>query len=178
MSDKELIETLKSYNKEAWDNLNYEEFTEKQRPIVQKEKNKFFNDWYKERPSDEKIENQSQNETSSKTQSNLDRYIAELEAQQAEYMAKENPSFVMYHSFYEALEGIHGEAFEKHMRALCERGLYKKTDNYKGSIKMFMAQAAPQIEANEKRKIKARINGLRGGAPEGNKNALKQPKTT
>jgi len=36
-----------------------------------------------------------------------------------------------------------------------------------------MTQAIPQLRANNGRRIKAIINGSKGGAPEGNKNASK-----
>jgi len=126
----------------------------------------------------EETENQPQHESANpEVQTAFNQYVAELEAKQAEYMRKVNPSFVMYSSFYEALEDIHGKDFEDHMRALCEYGLYGKKDDYKGSVKMFMTQAGPQLEANERKRITAKINGLRGGPPKGNKNAKKE-KTT
>jgi hypothetical protein len=179
---KELVENLKMFDKKTWDDCNQtkiEQYPKEQQDIIYREKNLFYQKWYQEHPDNEESEDQPQDDfTSSEVLSDYDRFIAKTEAQQAEYMAKENPSFVMYHSFYEALEEIHGKDFEAHMRALCERGLYKKNGTYKGSVKMFMAQATPQLEANERKKIAAKLNGLKGGAPCGNTNALKQPKTS
>ena len=183
-SDTELIAKLKALDKTAWDSWDYahdKQYSEEQKNIICHEKNLFFQKWYQNHPDGEETEDQPQKEfTSPEVETAYNRHIAELKAQQAEYMAKVNPSFVFYSSFYESLEDMHGETFESHVRALCEYGLYGKTDNYKGSVKMFMTQAIPQLDANQRRRITAKINGLQGGAREGNGNAKKnkQPKTT
>ena len=117
-------------------------------------------------------------DTEAEAQSAWDRHVAELRAQQAEYMTKENPSFVFYHSFYEMIEDLTDKDFAACIRAACKYGLYGKKEEYKGNVKMFMSAVVPQIDANARRRITARLNGLNGGAPNGNQNAVKQPKTT
>jgi len=128
----------------------------------------------------EKTDNQQQESANPEVQAAFNRYIAELEVKQAEYMTKENPSFIFYHSFYEMIEDLDDKDFVACIKAACQYGLYNKKEEYSGYVKMFMSAVIPQIDANTKRKIKAKLNGLKGGAPKGNKNAKKnkQPKTT
>jgi len=173
--DEKLMK-FQSYTHDDWSNFNYdnedEQYTAVQKTAIQKIKNNYYQKFYGGKAEDNKKSNSEETENQSQTAS--DPYIAKLEAEYAEYEKNERQNFIMYHSFYEALEDIHGEAFEKHMRALCEYGLYKKIGDYKGSVKMFMTQVKPQIDANEKRRIKTKINGKKGGAPEGNDNARKR----
>jgi hypothetical protein len=175
---RNFITEIRSYDIEAWNSLDStsaSKFSKTQQDEIYRIKNNFFTKYYAANPDSEETDDQPQNEfTSPEVQSAFNQHIAKLEAQRAEYMAKENPSFVMYHSFYEALGDLHGVDFETHMRALCERGLYKKTDIYNGSVKMFMTQAIPQLEANERKKIAARLNGMKGGGQNDNKNAKKR----
>jgi len=181
LTDNELIKKLSTFNKEAWDNFNYSDgtYSKEQERIIQREKNKFFVKYYQDHPECENMGEQPQEEQmqdeylSPEAQSAVDQRVAELQARQAEYMAKENPSFIMYHSFYEQLEDLHGNEFEDHIRALCECGLYKKKGDYEGSVKMYMRGVIPQLEANEIKKIKKTLSGLKGGAPKGNQNAKK-----
>jgi len=179
MDYNEYVKILRELNAEQWEHYDISKIPKEFEKIFYEEKNKFFQKYYQADPNGENIEDQPQDEQtqdehlSPEAQSAVDRRVAELQAIQAEYMAKENPSFIMYHSFYEQLEDIHGKEFEDHIRALCECGLYKKRGDYKGSLKMYMRGVIPQLEANEIRKIKKTLSGLKGGAPKGNQNAKK-----
>ena len=174
LTENQLIKKLRNLDYDAWNSFDSSQYPKEQQDIIHREKNAFFVEWYKEHPDVKKTENQTQNDISTlDTQSPSAQYIAALKAQRAEYMANRDPAFIMYDSFYKALEDIHGEDFENHIRALCEFGLYKKKSEYEGSVKMFMKMAIPQLEANEDKRRKAIINGSKGGAPKGNKNALK-----
>jgi len=128
----------------------------------------------------EETDNQQQS-ANPEVEAAFNKYVTELEAKQAAYMARENPSFVFYHSFFEMVEDLEDKDFVACIKAACQYGLYKKKEEYSGFVKMFMAAVIPQIDANENRRITARLNGLRGGAKKGNKNARKkdkQPKTS
>jgi hypothetical protein len=171
-----LVEQCRSWGAEQWgdfDNPQFQELLGKQssadREKIVKEKNLFQQ---RSRASTHSAVSEGEG-PDPEVETERERQVAALKAEQAAYMEKQNPSFVMYHSFYESLDDLHGENFEAHMRALCERGLYKKNGDYKGSVKMFMTQAIPQLEANERKRLAAKINGMKGGAPPGNQNAQK-----
>jgi len=99
---------------------------------------------------------------------------------QKQYIKQRGASFVFYNSFIEALEDMSDKDFRACILALTNYGLNKEKGDYKGVVKMYMTQAIPQLDANERKKEIARINGLKGGAPKDNDNAKKkkQPKTT
>jgi len=102
----------------------------------------------------------------------------ETERKQAQYIKERGASFIFYNSFIEALEDMNDKDFRACILALTNYGLNREKDEYKGVVKMYMTQAIPQLDANERRKETARINGKKGGAPQKNENAKKQPKTT
>lgn len=83
-------------------------------------------------------------------------------------------SFVFYRSFMEAIEDLPAEDFKRCVVSLTEYALDDKEPDASGVVKTFFKLAKPQIDANNKR-FK---NGFKGGAPLGNQNARKQPKTT
>jgi hypothetical protein len=124
----------------------------------------------------EETDNQ-QESANPEVQTAFNQYVAELEARQSAYMARENPSFIFYHSFYEMIEDLEDKDFVACIKAACQYGLYNKREEYSGFVKMFMAAVIPQIDANVKRRITARLNGLKGGARENNDNACKQKST-
>lgn len=57
-------------------------------------------------------------------------------------------------------------------KSITERALYGKEPTLSGCLKGMYDLIRPQIIANERRYL----NGCKGGAPKGNKNAKKQPK--
>lgn len=83
-------------------------------------------------------------------------------------------SFVFYRSFMEAIEDLPAEDFKRCVVSLTEYALDDKEPDASGVVKTFFKLAKPQIDANNKRFE----NGCKGGAPLGNQNARKQPKTT
>jgi hypothetical protein len=105
-------------------------------------------------------------------------FLEETRKKQERYIKDRGASFVFYHSFIEALGDMNDKQFRECILALCDYGLYQKKGEYKGLVKMYMIQAMPQLDANERNKLIARQNGLKGGAPEGNQNARKTTKTT
>ena len=112
------------------------------------------------------------------SEKSYDDFYEENEQRQEQYIKERGESFVFYHSFIEALEDLNDKDFRACIKALTDYGLYKKTGEYKGVVKMYMTHIKPQINANEYKRLIARQNGLKGGAPVGNQNAKKQPKTT
>jgi hypothetical protein len=88
-------------------------------------------------------------------------------------MSEQVESFIMYESFYEAMESLHGEQFEKVMRTINDYAFYGTIPvSMDITTKMIFTLVKPQIDANSKR----RNNGSKGGAPAGNNNAgRKQP---
>lgn len=83
-------------------------------------------------------------------------------------------SFIFYRSFLEALEDLQGEEFKACVLSLANYALDEKEPEAVGVAKTFFKMAKPQIDANNERYE----NGKKGGAPVGNQNARKQPKTT
>jgi hypothetical protein len=105
-------------------------------------------------------------------------FLEETRKKQEQFIKERGASFVFYHSFVEALEDLNDKDFRTCIMALIDYGLFGKKGEYKGIVKMYMSQAIPQIDANERRRHTAMENGKNGGAPPGNQNARKQPKTT
>ena len=83
-------------------------------------------------------------------------------------------SFIFYASFYEAMKCLDETNYNAVSRAINEYALYGTELELDGVAKGFFQLIKPQIDANNRR----RDNGLKGGAPQGNSNAKKQPKTT
>ena len=111
-------------------------------------------------------------------ESSYDEFAEENGRRQEQFIKERGASFVFYASFIEALEDLNDKQFRECILALADYGLHGKKGEYKGIVKMYMTQAIPQIDANERKKLIARQNGMNGGAPDGNQNARKQPKTT
>jgi hypothetical protein len=170
-----LVAQLRAFTFEQWEQFDQAQigvYPKEQQNIIYREKNLFFQKYY--HPDGEGAEGQQPSDFASpEVGSAYECHIAELEAQQAAYMAKENPSFVFYHSFYEMIEDLPDKDFVACIRAACNYGLYGKKEEYKGNVKMFMSAVIPQIDANVKRRIAARLNGMKGGGQKGNKNAQK-----
>ena len=90
-------------------------------------------------------------------------------------MKEEITGFVFYKSFYEAVKQLQN-AEDKCIiyQAICDYSFYDIEPTLDGVTAIIWTLIKPQIDAN----IKKRNDGKRGGAPKGNSNAKKQPKTT
>lgn len=88
-------------------------------------------------------------------------------------------SFVFYKSFYEAIRALQPDAQLEIYNALCIQNFSdeKYIFNDKVAEAMYLLMQ-PNIEASYKRYKQNKINGEKGGAPFGNQNARKYPKTT
>jgi hypothetical protein len=84
-------------------------------------------------------------------------------------------SFVVYKSFYEAINNLEKQDDQLELyNAMFEYCLYGNEPNLTGVCSIMWTLIKPQLDSN----IKRRIDGKKGGAPKGNNNAKKQPKTT
>ena len=88
-------------------------------------------------------------------------------------------SFVFYRSFYESIKDLPDEVQQILFRAVTEYGLDQVVPSFQGVpyqpfVEAIFAGIRPQIDANYNRFL----NGCKGGAPIGNQNARKQPKST
>jgi hypothetical protein len=100
-------------------------------------------------------------------------YLEETQKKQEQFIKERGDSMIIYHSFIEALEDMSDKEFRDCILALTNYGLYGEEADYKGVVKMYMTQAKPQIDANKRRRKTSRENGLKGGAPLDNNNALR-----
>jgi hypothetical protein len=90
-------------------------------------------------------------------------------------MNNEIEGFVFYKSFYEAISQI--EEIDKRCiayTAIFEYCFFGVEPNLTGTPNIIWTLMKPQIDSS----IKNYLNGKKGGAPQGNQNARKQPKTT
>ena len=90
-------------------------------------------------------------------------------------------SYVHYESYDKAIERMKTpEQKYKLYRIITDYGLYGKEPEYTGDdlVDMALEFIIPLITSANKRKEIAKNNGTYGGAPKGNQNAKKQPKTT
>jgi hypothetical protein len=110
---------------------------------------------------------------SEKLENSHDEFEEETRKKQERYIKERGASFVFYNSFIEALEDMSDKDFRACILALTNYGLNREKGEYKGIVKMYMTQAIPQLDANERKKEIARINGKQGGAPLNNQNAKK-----
>ena len=82
-------------------------------------------------------------------------------------------SFIFYKSFYESIKELAPEEQAQIYNAIFEYQFENNVVELKGVCKSIFTLIIPQLDANNKRYI----NGCKGGAPKGNKNATKkQPK--
>jgi len=90
-------------------------------------------------------------------------------------MKEEITGFIFYKSFYDAIQKL--ENVEDRCiiyQTICDYSFYRIEPKLTGITEIIWTLIKPQIDAN----IKKRIDGKSGGAPKGNTNAKKQPKTT
>lgn len=82
---------------------------------------------------------------------------------------------LIYRSQYEAIKEISDPVERANCyEAILEYGLNREEpERLEGIAKIVFIQAKPQIDANHKKYI----DGLKGGAPEGNQNASKNPES-
>lgn len=97
-------------------------------------------------------------------------------------MAENNlQSYVHYESYDKAIERMKTpEQKYKLYRVIADYGLYGIEPSFTGDelVDMALEFIIPLITSSIKRKEIAQNNGKFGGAPKGNQNAKKQPKTT
>lgn len=87
-------------------------------------------------------------------------------------------SFIIYRSYYEALQHMDAEDRCKMYDAIMDYGLNGIEPNFTGTLKAMWTIIGRLLESNYTKKISKRIAGAKGGAPKGNTNALKkQPNT-
>ena len=86
----------------------------------------------------------------------------------------ERESFIFYASFYEAMKYLPDTDYIAVSKAVFEYAIYGNEIELSGIANGFFQLIKPQIDANNRR----RDAGMKGGAPRGNNNAIKQPKTT
>lgn len=90
-------------------------------------------------------------------------------------------SYIQYESYDKAIERMKTpEQKYKMYRIIADYGLYGKEPEFTGDdlVDMALEFVIPLLTSSIKRKEVARANGSFGGAPKGNQNAKKQPKTT
>lgn len=91
-------------------------------------------------------------------------------------------SFIIYHSYMDIFEDLTDEQLGKLFRAFFNYELHRIEPDFVGEMKIAFKFIKKDLDVNlekyEKTCEKNRLNGLKGGAPIGNQNAKKQPKTT
>jgi hypothetical protein len=158
-----LVEECLTWNYDQWEGFNNPTFQEVFNKLSKKDQEEIIKqkDLFWQRTNDTISEGEAPD------------LLEETRKKQAEYIKKRGASFVFYESFLGALEDLDDKQFRECIVALCNYGLYQKKGDYKGVIKMYMSATIPQIDANELKRITARLNGMNGGAPNGNQNAKK-----
>ena len=178
MATKSLLQQCKEWDYDKWKDFDGPVFqahfkrlpeNEQQEILMQK---KLFWDCYE---GNSNPISEGENKT---PEDSYEEYVEETRKKQEQYIKERGASFVFYNSFIEALEDMNDKDFRACILALTNYGLNREKGDYKGVVKMYMTQAIPQLDANERKKEIARINGKFGGAPPNNQNAKKQPKTT
>jgi hypothetical protein len=107
------------------------------------------------------------------SESSYEEFAEGSRKKQEQFIKAHGASFVFYNSFIEALEDMDDADFRACIMALADYGLHGRKGEYKGIVKMYMTQAIPQINTNERKKQIARENGKNGGTPKDNRNARK-----
>ena len=171
-----IVDECRSWNYDQWADFNnpvfqnavFNELSKTDQEKMLMEKDLFWKCYYANTPNAI-----SESDKYAEPETGYEQFLEETRKKQEEYIKKRGPSFVFYHSYIEALEDMDDKQFRECILALCNYGLYQNRGEYKGMVKMYMAQAIPQIDANERKRITAQINGMNGGAPQGNQNARK-----
>lgn len=87
-------------------------------------------------------------------------------------------SFIFYLSYQEALDNLPEKQQLKLYKAICYYALYDKLIRLTKQEKGILNLIIPTLNSSIKRYMANVENGKKGGAPKGNTNAKKQPKTT
>lgn len=97
-------------------------------------------------------------------------------------MNEPNQSFVLYTNYYEILADLPNEKLGELFRAILEYKTTKKQPVVSVDLLVVFKFIKNQLDIDEekynKKRSKNADNGRKGGAPKGNQNAKKQPKTT
>lgn len=97
-------------------------------------------------------------------------------------MSESNQSFVLYTSYFEILSDLPNEKLGELFRAILEYKTTKKQPVVSVDLSVVFKFIKNQLDIDEekynKKRSKNSNNGSKGGAPRGNQNARKQPKTT
>lgn len=97
-------------------------------------------------------------------------------------MNEPNQSFVLYTNYYEILADLPNEKLGELFRAILEYKTTKKQPVVSVDLLVVFKFIKNQLDIDEekynKKRSKNSQNGRKGGAPKGNQNAKKQPKTT
>lgn len=84
----------------------------------------------------------------------------------------------IFESYYEAAKDLPPEEFKQFFTAIFERAFFGIEPELDGIVKMMYSLVKPNLEKSlELSEIRAAA-GSKGGAPKGNTNAVKQPKTS
>jgi hypothetical protein len=177
MAISELVNQCKGWDLDRWtefDNTYYQEkvfsrLSKTDQKIILREKELFFNCYCSSTPNAI-----SEGDKYAPPETGYEHFLEETMKKQEEYIKNRGASFVFYQSFIEALEDMDDKQFRESILALCNYGLFKQKSDYKGMVKMYMTQAIPQLDSNERRRLTNIINGHKSpGAPKGNQNARK-----
>ena len=85
-------------------------------------------------------------------------------------------SFIFYRSFFESIEEADQPSQLLLYKAIAKYALYQEEPQLKGMVKAVWKAIKPQLDANLIRYengCKGGAHGKKGGAPKGNKNAVK-----
>ena len=97
-------------------------------------------------------------------------------------MSELNQSFVLYTNYYDILADLSNEKLGELFRAILEYKTTKKQPVVSVDLLVVFKFIKNQLDIDEekynKKRLKNSENGRKGGAPKGNQNAKKQPKTT
>lgn len=97
-------------------------------------------------------------------------------------MSELNQSFVLYTNYYDILADLSNEKLGELFRAILEYKTTKKQPVVSVDLLVVFKFIKNQLDIDEekynKKRLKCSENGQKGGAPKGNQNAKKQPKTT
>ena len=97
-------------------------------------------------------------------------------------MSELNQSFVLYTNYYDILADLSNEKLGELFRAILEYKTTKKQPVVSVDLLVVFKFIKNQLDIDEekynRKRLKSSENGRKGGAPKGNQNAKKQPKTT
>jgi hypothetical protein len=164
MAKSKLIEECKSWDFIQWDNFDdniLKTLSKNEQDAIIRQKNLFFQCYYSN------TSNAISEGEDTDPQDSYEQFLEDTRKKQEKYIKNRGASFVFYHSFIEALVDMDDKQFRESIIALCDYGLYQIKGEYKGIVKMFMTQAIPQLDTNERKRLTNILNGQKGGRPKG-----------